>query len=149
MINKIVYIRGLSLLKRQEANERNVNHKKLRAFKSLTRWCTFTLITLHLSFSSFLLLLDTSLCSFFFFFSLYQRQALACCCRAREKARKRSKRVLLSILSYYFSLCPFCFISLIEIPWMQQFPCSSISFHHSLSFLFRAFFLTLGPVFSR
>lgn len=31
-------------------NERNVNHKKLRAFKSPTRWCTFALITLHLSF---------------------------------------------------------------------------------------------------
>lgn len=31
-------------------NERNVNHKKLRAFKSPTRWRTFTLITLHLSF---------------------------------------------------------------------------------------------------
>ena len=33
-----------------QLNERRINHKKLRAFKSPTRWRTFALITLHLSF---------------------------------------------------------------------------------------------------
>lgn len=65
-------------------NERNVNHKKLRAFKSLTRWRTFALITLHLSFllawpprravaesveGKEPFLPDVSLGSFLFFFS--------------------------------------------------------------------------------
>ena len=39
-----------SIRRNVRLNERNVNHKKLRAFKSPTRWCTFALITLHLSF---------------------------------------------------------------------------------------------------
>lgn len=39
-----------SICRNVRLNERNVNHKKLRAFKSPTRWCTFALITLHLSF---------------------------------------------------------------------------------------------------
>lgn len=39
-----------SIRRNVRLNERNVNHKKLRAFKSPTRWRTFALITLHLSF---------------------------------------------------------------------------------------------------
>lgn len=42
--------RQKSIRRNVRLNERNVNHKKLRAFKSPTRWCTFALITLHLSF---------------------------------------------------------------------------------------------------
>lgn len=103
-------------------NERNVNHKKLRAFKSSTRWRTFALITWHPSFYPLWLL------------HVLRRRKSLCCPQ-------------LLTLSLYITLIwipegrrtsPSATQLLSISPLFNFFPSSPVSFYHNeISYIFQ------------